>query len=502
MLGLVTRTPTTILAQQHYNTFVRRMQDFAVRVDLLCRFRTAGQQKKTLEDARKGQVDIIIGTHRLLSQDVRFKDLGLLIVDEEQRFGVTHKEKIKVLKENIDVLTLTATPIPRTLHMSLIGVRDMSVLEEGPQDRLPIQTYVMEQNPEMIREAINREIARNGQVYYVYNKVKDIASVAAKIQDLVPDAVVSYAHGQMSEHTLEGIMLDFINGEIDVLVTTTIIETGLDISNVNTIIIHDSDRFGLSQLYQLRGRVGRSNRTAYAFVMYSRNKMLTEVAEKRLTALRENTELGSGIRIAMKDLEIRGAGNILGKKQHGHIEAVGYDLYCKMLSEAVAMKKGDEPEQTFDTSVDLKITAYIPDEYIANEGQKLDIYKRIAGIENEDEAEDMRDELIDRFGEPPACVENLLQISMIRKMAHDAFVTAVAGGMKQITLTMTPMANVNMDRLMSLLSQYRNMLSIKGDGDAPVFTLRLENVKSGKDRYAQIMEILKKLLNDIKLLLD
>ena len=332
--------PTTILAQQHYNTFVQRMKNFPVRVDMLSRFCTPAQQKKTLEDLRKGLVDIVIGTHRVLSKDLAFKDLGLLIVDEEQRFGVAHKEKIKHLKENVDVMTLTATPIPRTLHMSLAGIRDMSVLEEPPVDRTPIQTYVMEYNEEMVREAINRELARNGQVYYVYNRVTDIDEVAARVQALVPDAVVTFAHGQMREHELERIMADFINGEIDVLVSTTIIETGLDIPNANTMIIQDADRMGLSQLYQLRGRVGRSNRVSYAFLMYKRDKLLKEEAEKRLQAIREFTELGSGIKIAMRDLEIRGAGNVLGAEQHGHMEAVGYDLYCKMLNEAVLALKG------------------------------------------------------------------------------------------------------------------------------------------------------------------
>lgn len=357
------------------------MKDFPVRVDLLCRFRTPAEQKKTLEDLKKGLVDIVIGTHRVLSKDVKFKDLGLLIVDEEQRFGVTHKEKIKQLQKNVDVLTLTATPIPRTMHMSLIGIRDMSVLEEAPQDRQPIQTFVCEYNEEMVREAINRELARGGQVYYVYNRVQSIADMANTIQKLVPDANVGFAHGQMKERELEKIMYGFINGEIDVLVSTTIIETGLDISNVNTMIIHDSDQMGLSQLYQLRGRVGRSNRTSYAFLMYRRNKMLKEVAEKRLHAIREFTEMGSGFKIAMRDLEIRGAGNLLGAEQSGHMESVGYDLYCKMLAEAVQEAKGIAPAEAFETTIDLNVSAYIPDSYISNESLKLDTYKRIAAIE-------------------------------------------------------------------------------------------------------------------------
>ena len=382
--------PTTILAQQHYNTFVQRLKDFPVRIDLLCRFRSSYQQKKTVEDLKKGLVDIVIGTHRVLSKDVGFKDLGLLIIDEEQRFGVTHKEKIKKLRENIDVLTLTATPIPRTLHMSLIGIRDMSVLEEAPQDRMPIQTYVMEYNDEMVREAIERELSRGGQVYYVYNRVNDIADVAGHLQQLLPEANISFAHGQMRERELEDIMYDFINGDIDVLVSTTIIETGLDIPNANTMIIQDADRFGLSQLYQLRGRVGRSNRMAYAFLLYRRDKLLKEVAEKRLSAIREFTDLGSGIKIAMRDLEIRGAGNLLGEAQSGHMEAVGYDMYCKMLNEAVLKLKGEGEEESFTTTIDLNIDAYIPDSYIKNEYQKLDIYKRIAAISNEEEMDDMK----------------------------------------------------------------------------------------------------------------
>ena len=409
--------PTTILAQQHYNNFVQRMKDFPVRIDLLCRFRTAKEQAKTLTDLKKGLVDIVIGTHRVLSKDVAFKDLGLLIIDEEQRFGVAHKEKIKALRENVDVLTLTATPIPRTLHMSLVGIRDMSVLEEAPQERVPIQTYVMEYNEEMVREAISRELARGGQVYYVYNRVNTIVEMTNTIAKLVPEANVAFAHGQMKERELERIMYDFINGEIDVLVSTTIIETGLDIPNVNTMIIHDADNLGLSQLYQLRGRVGRSNRTSYAFLMYRRNKMLREVAEKRLSAIREFTELGSGFKIAMRDLEIRGAGNLLGAQQHGHMEAVGYDLYCKMLNESVRALKGEaSPTEEYNTAIDLDVDAFIPDTYIKNEIQKLDIYKRIAGIETEAEYDDMLEELVDRFGEPPKPVQNLLQVAGLKSM--------------------------------------------------------------------------------------
>ena len=433
---VVCLVPTTILAQQHYNTFVQRLKEFPVRIDLLCRFRSAAEQKKTIEDTKKGFVDILVGTHRVLSKDVVFKDLGLLIIDEEQRFGVTHKEKIKKLKENIDVLTLTATPIPRTLHMSLIGIRDMSVLEEAPNERMPIQTYVMEYNDEMVREAITRELARDGQVYYVYNRVNDIADVAGRIQSLVPDANVAFAHGQMKERELEDIMYDFINGDIDVLVSTTIIETGLDIPNANTMIIQDADRFGLSQLYQLRGRVGRSNRMAYAFLLYQRDKLLKEVAEKRLSAIREFTDLGSGIKIAMRDLEIRGAGNLLGEAQSGHMEAVGYDLYCKMLNEAVRQLKGGPEAETFTTLIDLNVDAYIPEYYIKNEYQKLDIYKRIAAIESEEELEDMTEELIDRFGDIPKKVQQLLVIASLKSLAHSVYVTAIEQKGEEIRFTM------------------------------------------------------------------
>ena len=461
--------PTTILAQQHYNTFVQRMKDFPVRVDMLSRFCTPARQKRTLEDLRKGMVDIVIGTHRVLSKDMQFKDLGLLIIDEEQRFGVAHKEKIKHLKENVDVLTLTATPIPRTLHMSLAGIRDMSVLEEPPVDRTPIQTYVMEYNEEMVREAINRELARNGQVYYVYNRVTDIDEVAGRVQALVPDAVVTFAHGQMREHELERIMADFINGEIDVLVSTTIIETGLDISNANTMIIHDADRMGLSQLYQLRGRVGRSNRTSYAFLMYKRDKLLREEAEKRLQAIREFTELGSGIKIAMRDLEIRGAGNVLGAEQHGHMEAVGYDLYCKMLNQAVLALKGETLEEdSYDTVVECDIDAYIPGRYIKNEYQKLDIYKRISAIETEEEYMDMQDELMDRFGDIPRSVENLLKIASIRALAHQAYVTEVVINRQEVRLTMYQKAKLQVEKIPDMVRSYKGDLKLV-PGDVPSF---------------------------------
>ena len=488
--------PTTILAQQHYNTFVQRLKDFPVRIDLLCRFRSSYQQKKTVEDLKKGLVDIVIGTHRVLSKDVGFKDLGLLIIDEEQRFGVTHKEKIKKLRENVDVLTLTATPIPRTLHMSLIGIRDMSVLEEAPQDRMPIQTYVMEYNDEMVREAIERELSRGGQVYYVYNRVNDIADVAARLQQLIPGANISFAHGQMRERELEDIMYDFINGDIDVLVSTTIIETGLDIPNANTMIIHDADRFGLSQLYQLRGRVGRSNRMAYAFLLYRRDKLLKEVAEKRLAAIREFTDLGSGIKIAMRDLEIRGAGNLLGEAQSGHMEAVGYDMYCKMLNEAVLQLKGGGEEENFTTTIDLNIDAYIPESYIRNEYQKLDIYKRIAAIENEEEMDDMTEELIDRFGDIPKKVQQLLHIAALKGLAHAAYVTAVEQKGENIRFVMYEKAKIDPGKIPAMLNTYGRDLIFRTE-EPPCFIYQKKG-KSGKDAGASILDTVRKVLEDIR----
>ena len=463
--------PTTVLASQHYSTFEERMKGFPVNVGQLSSFRTSAQNKKTIEELKSGMIDVVIGTHRILSKDVKFKDLGLLIIDEEQRFGVTHKEKIKELKNNIDVLTLSATPIPRTLHMSLVGIRDMSVLEEPPVDRHPIQTFVTEHNDEMIREAITRELARNGQVYYVYNKVRNIEERAEYIQNLVPDAVVSYAHGQMDKRQLERIMYEFVNGEIDVLVSTTIIETGMDIPNCNTMIIENADQFGLSQLYQLRGRVGRSTRTSYAFLMYKRDKMISEVAEKRLSAIKEFSDLGSGFKIAMKDLEIRGAGNVLGKSQHGHMAAVGYDLYCKMLNQAVNDLKGIKNEYDFETTVDMEVDAYIPATYIKSEYQKLDIYKRIAALETREELSDMRDELADRYGSIPSSAANLLMIALIKTKAHKIGIMDIKGATKhnpsggvsnwRTVMTIYPKADINSDNIQQLVDTFGGALEFK-----------------------------------------
>lgn len=498
--------PTTILAQQHYNTFSQRMKDFAVNVEMLSRFRTPAEQKRILAGVEKGDIDILIGTHRVLSKDIKYKDLGLLIIDEEQRFGVAHKEKLKQMKGDVDVLTLTATPIPRTLHMSLAGIRDMSVLEEPPVDRMPIQTFVLEHNDEMIREAINRELARGGQVYYVYNRVNGIDEIALKVQRLVPEANVAFAHGQMSERQLEKIMFEFVNGEVDVLVSTTIIETGLDISNVNTMIIDDADRLGLSQLYQLRGRVGRSNRAAYAFLMYKRDKMLREVAEKRLQAIREFTELGSGFKIAMRDLEIRGAGNLLGAEQSGHMEAVGYDLYCKMLNEAVKSMKdgGGEEEESFETSIDLPLDAYIPATYIKNELQKLDMYKRVAGIETLEELEDLQEEFIDRFGEPPKPVLNLLQVALLKAQAHAVCLVNLEQKGESLWLTPYARAKYHVEKIPKLLAAHAPALEFKKN--ALVFEYRLPKAVRKNGVYGvvegeQALEAAKKLVEGFSILM-
>jgi transcription-repair coupling factor (superfamily II helicase) len=487
--------PTTILAEQHYNTFVQRMKDFPVNVALLSRFRTPQQIKESIKKLKTGEVDIVIGTHRILSKDVEFKDLGLLIIDEEQRFGVGHKEKIKQLKKNVDVLAMSATPIPRTLHMSLAGIRDMSVLEEPPRDRQPIQTFVFEYDDELVREGIQRELLRNGQVFYVINQIRIIADVAAHIQELVPDANVAYAHGRMNEKELEDIMYRFINREIDVLVSTTIIEIGMDITNVNTIIIHDSDRMGLSQLYQLRGRVGRGSRTAYAFFLYKRDKLLKEDAEKRLSAIREFTDLGSGFKIAMRDLEIRGAGNMLGKEQHGHMSAVGYDLYCKMLNEAVKTEKGEEQEVDFDTLVDITIDSYIPQNYIRDEAQKLDIYKRISDISTEEEKSDILDELLDRFGDPPRAVRNLAEVSLLRSECHKAYITEIRERKGFIVAKLYKKAGINADRIPAVIEKMSPYISFQADKNEPSFVIDIE--RDSKIKKIPTIDIMRNLANTI-----
>ncbi len=452
--------PTTILAQQHYNTFIERIGSFPVKVDMLSRFRSPARQKKTIKDLKNGQVDIVIGTHRLLSKDIGFKDLGLLVVDEEQRFGVSHKEKIKQMRQKVDVLTLTATPIPRTLHMGLIGIRDVSVLEEPPLDRTPIQTYIMEYDDEIVREAISRELARDGQVYYVTRRISGIIEITNRIASLVPDANVAFAHGRMGERELEDVMYRFINHEIDVLVSTTIIETGMDIPNVNTLIVRDADHFGLSQLYQIRGRVGRTNRTAYAFLMYRKNKVLSEQSEQRLHAIREYTEPGSGIRIAMRDLEIRGAGNLLGAEQSGHMDAVGYDLYCKMLSEAIREAKGFPAEEDFETTLDIPVDAFIPDAYIPDEKQKLDVYKRIAAVTDVSEKEDIIDYLTDVYGDIPRSVIRLIDIALLKSRAHRLYMISVKLTFEGLRFDFYEDARIRSENIPELMTRYKSFINI------------------------------------------
>ena len=494
--------PTTILAEQHYETFVSRMKDFPIRIELLSRFRTPTEQRRTVDRLKKGLVDIVIGTHRILSKDIEPKNLGLLIIDEEQRFGVAHKEKLKKLRTDVDVLTLTATPIPRTLNMSLVGIRDMSVLDEAPLDRLPIQTFVMEYNEEMVREAITRELARGGQVYFVHNRVNDISNVAARVAALVPQARVAFAHGQMNERELEDIMHDFIHGETDVLISTTIIETGLDIPNVNTIIIDHSDRFGLAQLYQLRGRVGRSNRGAYAFLMYSKDKILKEEAEKRLSAIREFTELGSGFRISMRDLEIRGAGNMLGLKQSGHMEAVGFELYMKMLSEAILNVKGEKKEkEEFETVADLDINAYLPAEYIVNEPQKLEMYHKIASIEGKVDYEEFRDELKDRFGELPHAAENLLEVALLRANARKCYVTELKGGNGKLKLCIKEDAPILAERIPDYLNSYKGKMRYVKSG-TPGFEYRYEECGISEIDEKTLLTTAEKLIDELGTLFE
>ena len=493
--------PTTILAQQHFNTFTERFKNFPVKVDMLSRFRTASEIKRSIKELESGMTDIIIGTHRLLSKDVKFKDLGLLVIDEEQRFGVSHKEKIKKMRESVDVLTLTATPIPRTLHMSLIGIRSVSMLEEPPLDRLPIQTFVCEYNEEMVREAVMRELSRKGQTYYVYNRVNTIADVAAKLQRLVPEARIGFAHGQMSESELEKIMYEFVGGEIDVLVSTTIIETGMDIPNVNTIIIEDSDKMGLSQLYQLRGRVGRSKRTSYAFLMYKRDRILQEVAQKRLDAIREFTDLGSGHRIAMRDLEIRGAGNLLGTRQSGHMAEVGYEMYVNMLEEAISKFKGEgggeKSQRSVVTTVDLNIDAHIPDSYIMNEEQKLEIYKRIAAFTSFEEGEEMRDELKDRFGSVPESVENLIRVSCMRMRAGRLFITDIKNDSSHISMKLKPDAPLDPGYLPDLINSYRGRLKFHS-GTKPEFVYSWRQIPGTSRSSEELMKDTDMLLSDME----
>jgi transcription-repair coupling factor (superfamily II helicase) len=447
--------PTTILAQQHYETLKQRFQEHAINIGLLSRFRTKAQQQETLDGLKNGTVDIVVGTHRLLSKDVKYRELGLLIIDEEQRFGVKHKEKLKQIKTNVDVLTLTATPIPRTLHMSLLGVRDLSVIETPPENRFPVQTYVVEYNPGLIKEAIEREMARDGQVFFLYNRVEGIEKKADELSMLAPEAKIAYAHGQMTENELESVMLDFLEGHYDVLVSTTIIETGVDIPNVNTLIVDNADKMGLSQLYQLRGRVGRSNRVAYAYFTYQRDKVLTEVAEKRLQAIKEFTELGSGFKIAMRDLSIRGAGNLLGAQQHGFIDSVGYDLYSQMLKDAIDERKGLKTEEVkHEVELNIEADAYIPDFYIEDSKQKIDMYKRFRALATLDDISELQSDMLDRFGEYPGEIEDLFRISTIKVLANEHQISAINENKHEYQILFSKQLTENIDpgKLFALLT--------------------------------------------------
>ncbi|HAJ98263.1 MAG TPA: transcription-repair coupling factor, partial [Ruminococcus sp.] len=417
--------PTTVLALQHYKTALQRFDQMPVKIEMLSRFRSAKEQKKILEDLKKGKIDIIIGTHRIVQKDVEFYNLGLAVIDEEQRFGVRHKERFKEIFAGIDVLTLSATPIPRTLNMALSGIRDMSVLTDPPQDRYPVQTYVTEFQEGLVMQAISRELKRGGQVYYIHNRIDSIMNCGAKIQEMFPDAKISIAHGRLSEEEMSDVWQSVVEGETDILICTTIIETGVDVANVNTLIIEDADKFGLSQLYQLRGRVGRSNRRAYAYFMFKRDKVLSEVASKRLEAMREFTQFGSGFRIAMRDLEIRGAGSILGGSQHGHMETVGYDMYMQMLNEAIAEVKGEKIKKVLNCTVDIQIEAYIPEEYIGDNTSRIEMYRKIAAVRDENDESELIDELIDRYGEPPKAIIGLIQVSLLRNTASNLGITEI-----------------------------------------------------------------------------
>ncbi|MDQ2086522.1 transcription-repair coupling factor [Herbivorax sp. ANBcel31] len=484
--------PTTVLAQQQFENFRERMKDFPISVEVISRFKTKREQAKILKDVRSGMVDVLIGTHRLLQKDIEFKDLGLLIIDEEQRFGVKHKERIKNMKVNIDVLTLTATPIPRTLHMSLMGIRDISTIEDPPEERYPVQTYVMEHNPEVIKEAINRELARGGQIFYLFNRVRSINIKAAQIKKLVPDAKVAVAHGQMKESELENIMFQFVEGEYDVLVCTTIIESGLDMPNVNTIIVEDADRMGLAQLYQLRGRVGRSNRLAYAYITYKRDKVLSEIAEKRLQAIKEFTEFGSGFKVAMRDLQIRGAGNLLGSQQHGNIDLVGYDMYVRLLSEAINELRGIPlEEKDIEVSVDFKVNAYIDSSYINNENQKIEMYKKIASINDQKDVFDVRDELIDRYGKIPKAVDALIQIAYLKVLAKECGFLSLQEKDDYIILQFMEDKHIDIDIIGKLMEKYRRKILFAASSK-PYITFKINEIKREK-----LLESIKILLQDV-----
>ncbi len=483
--------PTTILAMQHFETFLKRMENFPIKVEMLSRFRTKKQQEEILKRLKKGEIDIIIGTHRMIQKDVEFSNLGLLIIDEEQRFGVAAKERLKELKKDIDVLSMTATPIPRTLHMSMINVRDMSILEEPPENRYPVRTLVMEHDDAVICDAIRRELARGGQVFYLYNRVRGISRIAENIKRAIPDANVRVGHGKMSEDELEEIMYDMVEGRCDVLVCTTIIETGLDIPNANTIIIENADRMGLAQLYQLRGRVGRSNRNAYAYLTYRRDESLSEVAEKRLKAISEFTEFGSGFKIAMRDLEIRGAGNILGAEQHGHMDSVGYDMYCKILKASIDQLQGKQEITRETTLIDVEIDAYIPEKYIKNATLRIDIYKKISQIGSESEQREMIDELIDRFGEPPKSVMNLVEIALIKAEATELGLSEISAKGELIRLIFEK-EYFAPELVLPLLKEFPREVSLSPRSERPIVIYK---PKAGKKMLDNIKFILHRLFS-------
>src|SRR5690554_450178 len=485
--------PTTILAQQHQRTFEERFEGFPVNVAVVSRFQTPKEIAKVLKGAKTGTVDVLIGTHRLLSRDVVFKDLGLVIVDEEQRFGVAQKERLKEIARNVDVLTLSATPIPRTLHMAMVGVRDMSVIETPPEDRYPIRTYVVEYDDQLIRQAILRELVRQGQVYFVHNRVQSIDYVYSELSELVPEARIAIAHGQMDESVLERVMLDFYNGEFDILLCTTIIETGMDIGNVNSLIVDNADHLGLAQLYQLRGRVGRTNRVAYAYFTHRKDKILTEEAEKRLGAIKEFTELGSGIRIAMRDLEIRGAGNLLGPEQHGFIASVGFELYCKLLEEAIKDLKGEIEIKPPEPVLELQVNAYIDDEYVSDPGQKVELYKKIIAVESLDECDDLEEEIQDRYGGLPDSVLNLIQVARIKVLARFAGISHITSRKNKFQIKFLEGLGIQPDKYALLYQRYKGQISYR---HGRIGQLLVERSQSDEVALRFLAEVLVGMVNE------
>jgi len=478
--------PTTILANQQYEAFKERMKEYPIKIEVLNRFKTKKEQDEIVKKLKLGEIDIIIGTHRILSKDVEFKNLGFLIIDEEHRFGVKDKEKIKKLKTNVDVLSMTATPIPRTLHMSIVGIRDMSCLYVPPQNRIPVQTYVLEYDKEVIKEAITKELERGGQVFYLFNKVDSIERKANEIAELVPEAKIGFAHGKMSGNELEDIMISFVNKEINVLVCTTILESGIDIPNANTIIVENADRLGLAQLYQIRGRVGRSNKQAYAYIMYKKDKIMSEASSKRLQAIKEFTEFGSGFKIAMRDLEIRGAGSLIGEMQHGHMDQVGYDTYCRLLDEVVKEMKGIEKEEEPEITVDINVSCYIPDEYIQNENQKIEVYRNIALCRNNEDIRNIEEDIKDRFGKIPKEVYNLLEIAKIKEMAKEKGIIKIMQKGNNIVFSINP-ENFVLD-IDKLIKTYNNKIRFSPARE-PYVTYRIDNSKNVLNEITDFLNI-------------